>query len=768
MDDFIQLVGPNRAVEIGGVKLVGMNAENGAKLLFTMAFIVIVLLAGRALRSLLRITLRKRANARVQFWARQGVQLSMAIVLVLGMLSVWFDDPTRLATALGLVTAGLAFALQRVVLSVAGYLVILRGNTFNVGDRITMGGVRGDVIALGFIQTTIMEMGQPPAVQNADPAMWVRGRQYSGRVVTVPNVKVFDEPVYNYTRDFPYLWEELAVPISFDADAGRAESILAEVAQRHTVQAEQMGAEALREMQRRYFMNDAGVRPRVYYRLTDSWIELSVRFVAEQWRIRETKDKMSRDILRALRDAGISVASSTFAIVGLPALHIASDARDNTPTPFPSPRDDRPAANNRAAAHAQVTAKSMLVRLKTLWTDARDSLWLIPAVLTLIAAVLAFGLVQLESSYAIDLGNGYWLIGGSVDGARAVLSTIAGSLITVTGVVFSVTIVALQLASSQFTPRILRNFMADRSNQYVLGVFIATFTYTLLVLRVVRSTDEGEPFVPQMAVSLAILLSLVSIGFLIHFIHHLARSIQAAALLEKIMDEALEQVERHFPRDVGEPEVDVPPLHDIAGRQPQSVTADRAGYLQGVDEDSLFKLGTGQELRIEMKEPIGAFLLPGQPVALIWCDEPVDDAVYRQVQAAFVVGPQRSPDQDLEYFLLEISDMAVKALSPGINDPTTAKHCIDRLTQILLALGRRRPADPLRTGSGCVHFIAKPCTFESSLGTAFDDVLHYGRGHAAILDKVRHSIALLRSLLPCQRHASLDGVEARVDQCAKP
>lgn len=122
------------------------------------------------------------------------------------MVSIWFDDPTRLATALGLVTAGLAFALQKVVTAVADYFVIMRGNTFNVGDRIVMGGVRGDVIALDFTQTTIMEMGQPPPVQGADPAMWVQSREYTGRVVTVTNARIFDEPVFNCTRDFPYLW----------------------------------------------------------------------------------------------------------------------------------------------------------------------------------------------------------------------------------------------------------------------------------------------------------------------------------------------------------------------------------------------------------------------------------------------------------------------------------------------------------------------------------------------------------------------------------
>ncbi len=199
MGDWIRLVGPNRAVEILGVKLVGVNAENGNKLVFSLLFILLVLLLGRAARAGAQVFLSRRRDLHIAFWTRQAIRLSTAVLLILGLASIWFDDPTRLTTALGLVTAGLAFALQRVITALAGYFVILRGKTFNVGDRITMGGVRGDVIALGFIQTTIMEMGQPPSVQNADPAMWVRSRQYTGRVVTVTNDKVFGEPIYNYT-----------------------------------------------------------------------------------------------------------------------------------------------------------------------------------------------------------------------------------------------------------------------------------------------------------------------------------------------------------------------------------------------------------------------------------------------------------------------------------------------------------------------------------------------------------------------------------------
>lgn len=331
MGNFVRLVGPHRAVEVLGVKLVGVNAENGLKLVFTLVFIAAMLLLGRGFQSLARRLLRVHNDERAQFWARQGIRLATSVIMLLGLVSIWFDDPTRLATALGLVTAGLAFALQRVVTALAGYFVILRGQTFNIGDRITMGGVRGDVIALGFLQTTIMEMGQPPSVQEADPAMWVRGRQYSGRIVTVSNARIFDEPVYNYTREFPYIWEEMALPIPYTADRERAERILHDVAERQTVRIEQMSEESLREMQRRYFMKPAEMKPKVYYRLTDNWLELTVRFIAEDRGVRDLKDAMSREILATFHEAGIGLASATFEIVGLPPIRLRRERREVPP-----------------------------------------------------------------------------------------------------------------------------------------------------------------------------------------------------------------------------------------------------------------------------------------------------------------------------------------------------------------------------------------------------------------------------------------------------
>lgn len=326
MSDIVEIVGPNRALAVFGIRLVGANAENAKKLLLTIALLLIMLAFVWLLRRAARSLLRGREYQRTEFWTRQGISLAAAVLIFLGVVSIWFDEPARLTTALGLLTAGLAFALQKVITAIAGYFVILRGKTFNVGDRIVMGGVRGDVVRLDFTQTTIMEMGQPPPVQKDDPAMWVQSRQYTGRIVTVSNARIFDEPVYNYTRDFPYLWEEMQVPVPYTADYRRAERILLEAAEHHSLPLESLSAQALEEMSRRYFMKPSEVRPRVYVRLTDNWIELTVRFMAREHAVREQKDAMSREILEAFGRAGISVASTTVELTGAPALRIETQS----------------------------------------------------------------------------------------------------------------------------------------------------------------------------------------------------------------------------------------------------------------------------------------------------------------------------------------------------------------------------------------------------------------------------------------------------------
>jgi small-conductance mechanosensitive channel len=327
VDSFIRIVGPEQAVELFGIRLVGVNVENAKKLAFTVVFLLLLWMVYRASLFVARRVTDPTSKERPAFWAKQGIRLTSAVLLVFGLLSIWFDDPTRLATALGLASAGLAFALQKVVTAIAGYFVILRGETFNVGDRIVMGGVRGNVIALGFMQTTIMEMGQPSA-DSSDSATWVKSRQYTGRIVTVSNAKIFDEPLYNYSREFPFIWEEISLPIKYSANRVRAEQILLEVANQYATPAADLAGAMIDELARRYFMPTADTAPRVYWRLTDNWLELTVRFVVKDYGIRDVKDAISRELLAALDAAGIGIASTTLEIVGVPPLRL--ETRDET------------------------------------------------------------------------------------------------------------------------------------------------------------------------------------------------------------------------------------------------------------------------------------------------------------------------------------------------------------------------------------------------------------------------------------------------------
>lgn len=331
MSDVFQLVGPHEVVQIFGVKLVGVNAENAKKLLFSLIFVIFVIALGKLLRWLAHRHEWSARSKRIAFWTHQGISIIVSIILVVGLISLWFDNPATLTTAAGMVTAGLAFALQRVVTSFAGYLLILRGKTFSVGDRITMGRIRGDVIALTFLQTVIMEMGQPAEGDTGDPA-WVQARQYTGRIVRISNAVIFDDPVYNYTREFPYIWEEMRLPVPYSAKRDKAEQILLDAARKHTVKIAELGEEALRALEERYVMKRSELEPRTYWRLTDNWVEMTVRFLVPDSGIRDIKSAMSRDIIAGFDAAGIGIASGTYEVVGFPPVKVqlVNDGQTNT------------------------------------------------------------------------------------------------------------------------------------------------------------------------------------------------------------------------------------------------------------------------------------------------------------------------------------------------------------------------------------------------------------------------------------------------------
>jgi small-conductance mechanosensitive channel len=299
------------------------TAGTGEKVLWTLALAAAIIVVALLLRAATRAILRGPGELRARFWTQQAIRITMLLGVVAVVVAIWLADATRLAGAVGIITAGVAVALQRVITSFAAYLIILRGRLFAVGDRITMAGVRGDVVALGFMQTTVMEMGQPPGDGPGEVGAWVHARQFTGRIVRVTNDKIFDSPVYNFTREFPYMWEEIHLPIKYDADRARAESILLDAARRHTGPIVEDARPAIEGMRKTYPLRvEPSLEPRVYWRLTDNWLELSLRFLCRDHGVRELKDAMSRDILAALDAAKIGLASGTYEIVGVPPLRV--------------------------------------------------------------------------------------------------------------------------------------------------------------------------------------------------------------------------------------------------------------------------------------------------------------------------------------------------------------------------------------------------------------------------------------------------------------
>jgi small-conductance mechanosensitive channel len=307
------------------------------KLVYTAVLVAALVLLRWLARLVVRAVLQGRQHTRGRFWSRQGINLATAVLFGLGVISIWFDNGLHAAAAIGVLTAAAAFSLQKAVTSVAGYFLILRGDVFSIGDRIVMGGVRGDVIGLGFLRTTILEMGQPSGDDDDTVPMWVQARQYTGRIVTVTNGVIFDEPIYNYSRDFPFIWEELHVPVKYDADVELAERLLLDTTRRYAMKREDIGPGFMQQLRRRYFVpaEEVSVEPEVFYKLTSNWLEMAVRFVVPTHDIRRVKSNISRDLAKAFAEHGIEVASGTYAIVEVPPLTVKSEQAE-AGEPYPA------------------------------------------------------------------------------------------------------------------------------------------------------------------------------------------------------------------------------------------------------------------------------------------------------------------------------------------------------------------------------------------------------------------------------------------------
>lgn len=387
----------------------------------------------------------------------------------------------------------------------------------------------------------------------------------------------------------------------------------------------------------------------------------------------------------------------------------------------------------------------MITKLRHVWNETRSSFWFVPGVIVLAAVGLATVLITIDANVELNVEKKWPLLfGAGAAGSRGLLTAVASSMITVAGVVFSITIVALSLTSSQYTSRVLRNFMRDRNNQVVLGVFVGIFAYCLVVLRVIRGGDEGA-FVPSLAVLGGLILTFVGIGFLIFFIHYISMSIQSSSIIAAAAEETIAAVDKLFPQGMGE-DVEEAAVGDSEVLLPNqawfAVTAQKTGYIQSIDGDSLLKFARDRDTILRMECGIGEFIVQGTALISVAASAGMDDAA-NELNAIYVISPHRTVEQDASFGIRQLVDIALKALSPGINDTTTAVMCVNYLAAILVRLASRPIATIRRLDEGELRVIARGPSFASLLAEAYDQIRQNAKGNVAVLTRLLHALEII-------------------------
>ncbi|MFN2441062.1 MAG: DUF2254 domain-containing protein [Thermoanaerobaculia bacterium] len=388
----------------------------------------------------------------------------------------------------------------------------------------------------------------------------------------------------------------------------------------------------------------------------------------------------------------------------------------------------------------------MTARLLRLFDTLRTSFWFLPALMGLGAIVAATILVRIDHGLDASARKGLWIVySGGADGAREVLATIAGSMITVAGVVFSITVVALSLASQQFGPRLLRNFMEDRGNQLVLGTFTALFVYCILVLRTIEGSRNGaDAVVPHLSVTVAVGLAIVAVAVLIYYIHHVALSIQVDVIVARVAAELHESLEHAFADDDEKATSGgaVSPLIDE--RDVADIRVEKEGYVEAVAVGHLVLEAAERGALVELRHAPGEFVSRGMILARVTPRRAVDSGSWLLQNVA--MGRMRTPAQDPEFSAGRLTEMALRALSPSLNDPFTAVSCVDRLTAAFAFAASR----PLKSGrfiddGGTVRLTIPLTNLERLAAASFHEI----RQSAKSLPSVSmHLLSRIAAILP--------------------
>ena len=397
----------------------------------------------------------------------------------------------------------------------------------------------------------------------------------------------------------------------------------------------------------------------------------------------------------------------------------------------------------------------MKARLLAVRDSVRQGFWAVPAGCVVLAILLALILVRVDRSLQAGLA---YTFGAGPDGAREVLSGITTAMITFTGLVFSITVVVLQLTSSQFSPRVLRTFLRDRLTQYALGVFTGTFVYAVLVLRTVDAGEDGR-FVPALSTTVGVGLLLLCVALFVAYIHHISLSIQASSIIRAIGDETRTSLDRRYP--AGEPA----PRDDAAAVAPDALPdavlpARRLGVVTSGDESRLVRLAEDAGVVLRTAVRLGDFVPEGAPLFEVLGDpSDLDDEA---VLASVGQSRERSLSQDVAFGVRQLVDIAERALSPGINDPTTAVEVLDQLHDLLRRLVTRPLRSGVRTGEdGRVRLVLPAERMEDYLSLALDGIDHYGKDARPVQERIDALLADLESASVPQHRGAVTAVRAR-------
>jgi uncharacterized membrane protein len=386
----------------------------------------------------------------------------------------------------------------------------------------------------------------------------------------------------------------------------------------------------------------------------------------------------------------------------------------------------------------------MKTKLKNLWEHLHTSFWFLPSLMALAAVLLSWGALITDKYLLQEESLPEWLLYKSdLEGAQTILSTIAGSMITVAGVTFSITIVALTLACSQLGPRLLRNFMRDIRNQVVLGTFIAAYLYCLLILHNIDQSDN-DAFVPHLSLMLALVWAVAGLGVLIYFIHHISVSIQAdqaIALVSKDMEIVFKKRGSHKHESFQRTSLANCDTSYETGTNSYPFCIQKSRYIEDIDIEGIFHFAETIDGVIRINQRPGDYITPKKPLLTIYTKNDLDADKIQSLKPCFIFYDERASDEDIEFAFKQLVEIALRALSPGINDPFTAIACIDRLATALIMFIQNEKLPCICNRQGKLRIIEDMVTFKGAADTAFNQIRQTASGKPAIVIRMLERIA---------------------------